>query len=371
MFNTLEYTVTALVCLITAIVIQRIYFKEKKSSAKPQEVKGIMWFGLAIFTWGVGALFNFVMVVGFDWQATHKVLIYVGVLVSLLNSFFILLSLPSIEHRGEKNIVIQLVERFSEREFFMIFGGVLVMLAIVFVTLSYSKERIDNSFIWLLDIPISIVVAFALLNALNKAFFNRKMRFMILPSIALFVLIIIAVTHRIVPQDTVPGFMKLSTWSVLGTVTGISFKFLFILLFSILLYSWKFLAQKEQKQSQLELIVNENTKQKKEIKKLEIANESHLDTIERLTTELSSLKEATKVALSDRQKEVLGNLGVWGKQKSYTEIATEMHISVDGFQTHIHQIKKVLNIRGAAGKNQLIQYAQDHDLLQFATLKME
>ena len=45
------------------------------------------------------------------------------------------------------------------------------------------------------------------------------------------------------------------------------------------------------------------------------------------------------VNLSERQKEVLGNLGVCGVQKSYTEIAEAMNISVDGFQTHIYQIK--------------------------------
>ncbi|WP_394750471.1 response regulator transcription factor [Spongiimicrobium salis] len=369
MFYTLEYTVTALVCLITAVVIQRIYHKEKKSNAQAQEIKGIMWFGLAIFTWGIGGLFNLIMVTGFQWPPTHKVLIYFGVLISLLNSFFILLSLPSIEHGGKKNIVIQLVERFSEREFFMIFGGILVMLAIVFVTLSYSGGGIDNALIWLMDIPISVVVAFALLNALNKAFSNRKMRFMFLPSMALFILILIAVTHRIVPQDNIPLLMEPSAWSVLGTVTAISFKFLFILLFSILLYSWKFLAQKEEQQGQLEIVNAENLVLTKRIKQLDIANESHLDTIERLSRELLDLKEATKIELSDRQKEVLGNLGLWGMQKSYTEIAAEMHISVDGFQTHIHQIKKVLNISGSEGKTQLIQYAKDHELLQYATIK--
>ena len=41
-------------------------------------------------------------------------------------------------------------------------------------------------------------------------------------------------------------------------------------------------------------------------------------------------------------------------QKSYTEIAEAMHISVDGFQAHIYQIKKALNISGSDGKEQLI-----------------
>jgi hypothetical protein len=35
-----------------------------------------------------------------------------------------------------------------------------------------------------------------------------------------------------------------------------------------------------------------------------------------------------------------------------------MNISVDGFQTHIHQIKKLLNISGSGGKEQLIEFAR-------------
>ena len=81
------------------------------------------------------------------------------------------------------------------------------------------------------------------------------------------------------------------------------------------------------------------------------------------------LKSASKIELSDRQKEVLANLGVCGEQKSYTEIAEAMHISVDGFQAHIYQIKKILKISGAGGKEQLIAYATENDLLQFATIE--
>ena len=69
-----------------------------------------------------------------------------------------------------------------------------------------------------------------------------------------------------------------------------------------------------------------------------------------------------KVALSDRQKEVLANLGVCGGTMSYTEIAEAMHIGVDGFQAHIYQIKKALNISGSDGKEQLIAYAIEKDL---------
>ncbi|MGB5820221.1 MAG: hypothetical protein WBG90_12115, partial [Saonia sp.] len=330
MFTVLEYAVTAIVCLITAVVIQRIYYKEKRSLDNSKGTKGIMWFGLAIFVWGLGAAANLILVSGFGWSPVHKLLIYIGVVVSLLNSMFILLSLPSIEHHGKRNIVIRLVERFSEREFYILFGGIMVMLAFVFLATSYSSDSISTSFIWLIDIPISIVVAFALLDALNKAFANRKMRFMYLPSFALFVLIVIAVSHRIVPEHLVPGFMGVSLWALLGTVTAISFKFLFILLFSILLYSWKFLSEKEQQQTELHASLLQNTLLEKTNARLATANESHLDTIERLKGELKILEAATKVELSDRQKEVLANLGMCGEQKSYTEIAEAMHISVDG-----------------------------------------
>jgi len=367
----LEYSITAIVCLITAVVIQRIYKKEKNNDAKADEVKGIMWFGLAILVWGIGALFNLIVVSSLAWSPTNKFLIYFGVLISLLNSLFIVLSLPSIEYKGRRSIIIRLVERFSEREFISIYLGIMGMLTFVFFAASYTNSAISNSLIWLIDIPISIVVAFALLNALNKAFNNRNMRFMVLPCLALFILIVIAVTHRIVPEERIPFFISKTTWMTLGTVTAISFKFLFILLFSILLYSWKFLSEKEQKQSHLDKVLIEKSELENENSKLKIANDSHLDTISRLAKDLETLTENTRIELSERQKEVLGNLGVLGNEKSYTEIAEAMHISVDGFQTHIHQIKKALHISGSAGKNQLIEYAIANDMLKYASLNSD
>jgi len=58
-----------------------------------------------------------------------------------------------------------------------------------------------------------------------------------------------------------------------------------------------------------------------------------------------------------------------GHEKSYTDIAEAMHISADGFQTHIHQIKKMLNIKGSDGKEQLITYAKTHDMMSYASIK--
>ena len=240
---------------------------------------------------------------------------------------------------------------------------------------SNNQENASNNVIWLIDIPISIIVAFALLQELNKAFKNRGMRFMYIPTFALFLLIIIAVTHRIIPVSQIENWFSETTWNLVGVISGLSFKFLFILLFTILLYSWKLLAEKEEQQS--EFIKTKASKQslEKDKETLLIANESHLDTIKHLKEEISQqkkkykkLKKSSVVALSDRQKEVLANLGICGTQKSYTEIAEEMHISVDGFQAHIYQIKKALNISGSDGKEQLIQYAKDKNLLIFATI---
>ncbi|NHF57915.1 hypothetical protein FK220_001080 [Flavobacteriaceae bacterium TP-CH-4] len=365
----LEYAITAIVCLITAVVIQRIYKREQLAGAASLGSKGILWFGWAIFVWGFGALLNLMVVVGLEGSPNNKLLTYAGVCISLLNSLFILLSLPSIEYKGKPNMIVRFVARFSEREFISIYLGIIAMLIFVFFAASYQNEAISNSFIWLIDIPISIIVAFALLHALNRAFSHRNMRFMYLPSLALFVLIVIAVTHRIVPANRIPTFIDDASWKVLGTVTAISFKFLFILLFSILLYSWKFLSEKEEKQSHLEVTLLEKRQLEKINRQLLLANESHLDTIVKLKDELNQITEASKIELSERQKEVLGNLAVWGAQKSYTEIAEAMHISVDGFQAHVHQIKKVLKISGSGGKGQLIQYAQENDLLRYSTLK--
>ncbi len=369
MFSTIEYTVTAIVCLISAVVIQRIFRKEKLRGADQKAVKGIKWFGLAIFVWGLGALANLIFVNGLQWSTTNKILIYFGVLVSLANSLFIILSLPSIEHQLKPGIVVRLVQRFSVQEFVGVYCGVLGMIAFVFIMSSYGNPRISNNFIWLIDIPISIVVAISLLFELNKAFVGRQMRFMYLPTFVLFVLIVIAVSHRMIPQDKVLQFIDQEFWSILGSITAISFKFLFILLFSILLYSWKFLSEKEQQQSLAQKLEIQNTKFKRTIEQLQIANESHLDTIKSLKKNVKELEKSSKIEFSERQKEVLGYLAHFGDYKSYTEIAQEMHISVDGFQTHIHQIKKMLNISGARGKEQLIIFARANNFLKYTSLK--
>ena len=373
---TIVNCVTAIVCIITAFVIQRIYFKEKNRNASLTSLQGIKWFGLAIFSWGVGAFVNILLLNIFGFEANDKIVVSFGVLFSLLNSLFILMSLPSIEHQGKRNLAIQIIERFSEKEVFIIFGGVLVMLASVFVfSFSTNNNASSNSVIWLIDIPISLVVAFALLNELNKAFRKRGMKFMYLPTMALFLLILIAVTHRIIPNHIAAQVMNVEYWSLIGVITALSFKFLFVLLFTILLYSWKLLAEKEEQQTEFAKLKLALTQFKKDKEILEIANESHIDTIKHLKDELKlrkkkykKLKKAAKVELSDRQKEVLANLGVCGGTMSYTDIAEAMYIGVDGFQAHIYQIKKALNISGSGGKNQLIKYAIDNNLLGYATV---
>ncbi|TCK68704.1 hypothetical protein DFQ05_0214 [Winogradskyella wandonensis] len=368
MLATIEYTVTTIVCLITAIVIQRIYIKEKNRGTNPNAINGIKWFGLAIFVWGLGALFNVLFVNILEWESSNKLIIYYGVVISIANSLCILLSLPSIEHNESRSMVVRLVERFSTKEFIGLYSGVLGMIAFVFIAASYTNDNISNNFIWLIDIPVSVFVALSLLYELNKAFKSRQMKFMYLPTFALFFLIIVAVTHRIIPQDQVINYIDQGFWAVVGSITSISFKFLFILLFSILLYSWKFLSEKEQQQSLVKQLSDENLELKIQLSKTELANESHLDTIKSMKTELEELRKKSVVELSDRQKEVLANLALLGKGKSYTEVAEAMHISVDGFQTHIYQIKKLLNISGSDGKAQLIDYVKSNNLLKYATI---
>ena len=369
MLFTIEYTVIAIVCLITAVVIQRIFIKEKKRGTNENAIQGIKWFGLAIFVWGFGALLNILFTTVFHLETTNKLLIYLGVIVSLANSLFILLSLPSIEHQQEKSMVVRLVQRFTTKEFILLYSGILGMITFVFFATSYNNPEISNNFIWLIDIPISIVVALSLLYELNKAFKTRQMKFMYLPTFALFLLIIVAVTHRIIPQDQAIQFIDQEFWSLVGSITAISFKFLFILLFSILLYSWKFLSEKEEQQGVVVELSSENLGLKTKLDQLELANESHLDTIGSMKKELIALRESSRVELSDRQKEVLANLAVYGKDRSYTEVADAMNISLDGLQAHIHQIKKILNVSGAGGKTQLIAFAKEHDLLKYASLK--
>ncbi len=371
-----SYYITAIVCIITALVIQRIYHQEKNRTSFKSTIYGIKWFALAILVWGVGAVANIVLthIVKTD---NHLIIASVGVLVSLMNSLFILLSIPSIQHGEKRSLVIKIIERFSIKEVFVLFMSILVMIASVFL-LSYfrgSQQSEHSSIFWLVDIPFSIVVALALLQELNKAFKKRGMPFMRLPTYTLFLLIIIAVTHRIIPFYSISQWIELHNWQLIGIISQVSFKFLFILLFMILLYSWKLLAEKEEQESELKKIESQNRLLLQQNETLEIANESHIDTIKRLKENVKlreekyqKLKEDSAVVLSNRQKEVLANLALCGVKKSYNEIADTMHISIDGFQTHIYQIKKLLNISGSDGKEQLINYAKNNQLLPFATI---
>ena len=95
----------------------------------------------------------------------------------------------------------------------------------------------------------------------------------------------------------VQEYVSLSNWSLLGIISAVSFKFIFILLFSILLYSWKFLSEKEQQQSEFVLLEAERLALHSENEKLKIANESHIDTIQSLTKKLDRKKK--KVAKQD------------------------------------------------------------------------
>ena len=380
MLATVSYYITAIVCCIAAFVIQRIYYKEKSKNESSISVQGIKWFALAISSWGIGALLTIILISFFNVSSQDSLIISLGVFVSLINSLFILMSIPSIEHYGKRNLVIRIIERFTNKEVFIIFGGILFMISSVFLISFYSnnQENASSNVIWLIDIPISLIVAFALLQELNKAFKNRGMRFMYLPTFALFTLILIAVTHRIIPIEKATYWFTEVSWKLIGVISGLSFKFLFILLFIILLYSWKLLAEKEEQQSEFIKTKASKLSLERDKEKLLIANESHLDTIKHLKLDLNQLKKKHKklkksstVVLSERQKEVLANLGICGTQKSYTEIAEEMHISADGFQAHIYQIKKALNISGSDGKEQLMQYAKDKNLLEFATISCD
>jgi len=363
---TLEYTVTAIVCLITAIIMQRIFIKETQKGVQESSVQGIKWFGLAIFTWGLGAVGNLTLteILG----SSHKITVYWGVFISLANSLFILLSLPSIEHANQRGLGVRLVERFSTKEFIMLYSGVLGMILFVFLATSFTNTDLSSNFTWLIDIPISIFVAISLLLELNNAFSSRQMKFMRLPTTALFVLIIVAVSQRIIPQDQVVQFIDQEFWLIVGSISAISFKFLFILLFSILLYSWKFLSEKEQQQTLAQTLSIQNNKLKAEMEKISLANESHLDTIKSMKMEMGILISSSKVDLSTRQKEVLANLAYLGGKSSYSQVAQEMHINLDGLQTHIHQIKKILNISGAGGKEQLITFAKQNNLVEFQSI---
>lgn len=362
MLPLIEYNVTAIVCLISAIIIQRIFIKELRRGAIKEEIEGIKWFGLAIFVWGLGAFINVICITLFGWESSNIYLIYLGVIISLANSLFILLSLQSIEHNSKRALIVRIVQRFTTREFVGVYCAVLAMITFVFIAASYSNNAISNNFIWLIDIPISVFVALSLLFELNKAFKSRQMQFMYLPTFALFTLIIIAVLQRVIPQDRVISIVDQDFWSLMGTITAISFKFLFIFLFSILLYSWKFLSENEQQESKVEKLTAENKTLNFKLEHLELASESHLNTIKTIKKELIGLREAQKIVLSERQNEVLAYLAHYGTTKSYGEIAEIMNISVDGFQTHIYQVKKILNISGNAGKEQLIAYALAQDL---------
>jgi len=149
--------------LLAYCICHLTYLQERTKTAKSKNISVINWFRLAIFAWGIGTLITLLATKYFEVTAQAKCLIYWGVFISLINSLFILLSLPSIEHQNKRNMIVQLVQRFSVKEFVMLYSGIFSMIAFVFIAASYTNPDISSSFIWLIDIPISIVVAPALL----------------------------------------------------------------------------------------------------------------------------------------------------------------------------------------------------------------
>ena len=61
MLTKVSFYITAIVCLITAFVIKRVYFKEKNKNTDTNSIQGIKWFALAIFSWGAGAFINIIL----------------------------------------------------------------------------------------------------------------------------------------------------------------------------------------------------------------------------------------------------------------------------------------------------------------------
>ena len=362
---TLDPLMTTILCISAAFILQRIYYVEKSRAVDKGRVLGIKWFSLSIFLWGLGALVSLLFML--LWPAENSWFLPVwSLLISVLNSFFILLSLPYIEHDHQRNRIVLLVQNNGVRGSLSIFVGVFLMLGFVY-TLSVlgTGGSFDSSLLWLMDLPLSFLVAIALLQELNKAFMSRQMPFMRFPALLLFVLILVGVTHRLIPETLIQSYVSASLWTLIGLVSAVCFKFLFILLFSILLYSWRLMAEKEEQGNQnrqyslriegLEgSIANLRNKERDWDRKREVMD----SLIEEQRQRIVVLEKMTAVQLSGRQREVLEVLGLYGQDSSYTELAERLNISVDGFQAHIYQIKKILNIKGSDGKEQLIDYAR-------------
>ena len=123
---TLDSLITMILCISAAFILQRIYYVEKNRAIDKDRVLGIKWFSLSIFVWGIGALVAFLFMLLWPGDNTWFLPVW-SLLISVLNSFFILLSLPYIEHDHQRNRIVLLVQNNGVRGSLSIFVGVFLV----------------------------------------------------------------------------------------------------------------------------------------------------------------------------------------------------------------------------------------------------
>ncbi len=245
--NEIRFFSIIVICLLSSFVLLKIYVNERRIDAE-RNVRGIMWFGLATLAWAVGYLFEYCFssylasmnCVG-SCVENNFILISAKTGFSLLNSLFILLTLPSIEMEEKRNIIVELIEEKGEQ---IIIGGYLLLSFVITSLILFMIVELgaNNIVLYITDFIISFFVAVILLVEVSKAFSARNMSFMKMHSIILFLLILVTIVLLILPI-TNPEVTKAVWYAVVYNFSSITFKVLLIFFFFILIYSSKVIQQ--------------------------------------------------------------------------------------------------------------------------------
>lgn len=268
--NEIRFFSIIVICLLSSFVLLKIYVNERKIDAE-RNVRGIMWFGLATLAWAIGYTFEYFYssyLISNNCVDTcienDFMLISVKTSFSLLNSLFILLTLPSIEMEEKRNIIVELIEEKGEQ---VIIVGYLLLSFVITSLILFMIMHLgaNNIVLYITDFIISFFVAVILLVEVSKAFSARNMGFMKMHSIILFLLILVTIVLLILPI-TNPEVTKALWYAVVYNFSSITFKVLLIFFFFILIYSSKVIQEPSnsieprlrQMQAQLEGLKLEN-----------------------------------------------------------------------------------------------------------------
>ena len=265
---------------------------------------GLLGLGISVFWWFFGAL---IAAIWLDWQSPQFRI--VGSIISILNSCYILLSIPYIQKVSTR--LTNVTKQFCRPNVVITIFSLCVLIYLVFIL----NPKEDSLIADILDVVIDLVTGIFLGLTLQSAFFARKLKWNAYAAwVAVFFAILTQIWHALpgVEVDFKKSF--LFVWVLIFLL--ITYKSLLIILFFQLGYSWRELQTDEEKKklenSNNQLLEEKKKDQRDNRRKLEELEKKHADFSLRID-ELESQNKSLSNAIDEKQ---LSNWA-WDKNAVY------------------------------------------------------